>query len=373
MTTDKLRIDKNKLSDINQRISLLKRKHHVFNELNGKRNEANILKAALDEKNNEMTRLLNEFKQLKNTIQAIASSANAYNISSMQSLVKKYSEEIDLKSAQLAQLDEDIPIIKAKLNSCDTPEYLQYCYLVEEKSRLELLIKNEESRQSLLTTFCYDAKQRRLLPLNIKEELAHHLGTEWGANLMKKYADLSVSYLPDKVQVVNANNEPEISTDEKGGLCMYKRPSQNEKLADLMVEMYFKAIEDRIGKVHIHQASGPDADFMAKKIALGLQQRGYLDNRVNGQLVTDILGIKKEIEQPASAPVDAATATPPSPSAATTDHHKALNPLQEEEKRTSPTTSTSNQSEPELPDWYIKQLEADKLAENDSSPSLKMR
>ncbi len=372
MTSEKLLNEKRKLADINQELSLIKRNNPAFSQLTGSNSHERFLKER-KKKIQQMESIIGEMEALRENIKKLQDSANQYSATYIQSSFEKMKKEIDIKTKLLETTQLEIEAIEKKTRLCEGPAYVRFCSLMAARDHIENSIKNEESRQSLLTTFCYDAKQRRLLPLNIKEEIAHHLGTEWGTNLMKKYADLSVSYLPDKVQVVNANNEPEISTDEKGGLCMYKRPSQNEKLADLMVEMYFKAIEDRIGKVHIHQASGPDADFMAKKIALGLQQRGYLDNRVNGQLVTDILGIKKEIEQPASAPVDAATATPPSPSAATTDHHKALNPLQEEEKRTSPTTSISNQSEPELPDWYIKQLEADKLAENDSSPSLKMR
>ncbi len=374
MNIEQLRIEKNKLSDLNQRLSLIKRQNPAFDQIGI--NQLSMLESSKNEKCQRMASILDSMEEKKAAIEKLQANTNQYNVQYAIGSFEKLQKEVEAKFLEMDRVKLEINEIKKKIRICGSPDYAKYCDLISEKQQVETLIKTEEDRQSLLTAFCYDSKQRRLLPINIKEELAHHLGSDWGTNLMKKYPSLLVSYTQDKVEIINADKKPEISTSETGGLKMYEKPSKNEKLADLMIEMYFKSFENILDKVSLHSTSGPDADFLGKKIALGLQQRGYLDHKVNGKLVTDILGIEKKLDQQKSPDqAGEATIAPQAPPSTSADGNENANTPSStsEEKETNSTPPTSNDNEPELPEWYIKQLEADKIIENDTSNSLKMR
>lgn len=376
MTTDKLHIEKNRLSDINQKISLLKRKHPAFNWLNGNRNQLSIWKDELTKKINEMDHLNNELIQIQDAIKNQAEKINIHNMSSVESVIQKYMEAVDLKVAQLDKLDRETHEIKGQINNCSVPEYFQYCDLISEQKSLEKsILENDTSQPSLLAAFVFNAKQKRTLPVNAVAELNRYLNTLWGTEFSDKHK-LTPNYDKEsEIHFLNEHGRPIITVSER---CIQMRdmhPSKNESLAKAMLEMYLKSVESDPSP--IHQTSGPDADYLEKKLALALKEKGQEDHKINGRLVTTILGIEKKPEQLPSpmAPTQTTTteaATSPSDKVATEKEPPPLLTTSKKGKevdKDSGITPMIVKTEP-LPDWYTKSLEQDATADN-STPTMR--
>ncbi len=370
---------RSRLSEINQKLSLLKKENPGFSELSGEYHqqleESEKFNELLKKTITDMKYHQAELDSVEKSIKEIMSQANRNNAHNMTSLLDKEKEKMDEHTDFINKAFDESDRFSLILDGLGSSSYKTYCMLTAEKNTLEKFIKDEENKASLLTGFCHDEKQRRLLPFNITSELTHHLSSEWGVQIMKKYPSLSISYEKERIEIVNLDKNIEISTEKNGSLRMYSKPSKNESAANLMIELYFKSIEGRINEICQHSATGPDAEFLGKKIALKLQEGGYLDHKVNGKLVTDILNIKKEVEPLPSSPILTENMTIPSQltSPMTANKNKDTTPPPKEENEASFSSTVNSKNDPELPGWYIKQLEEDKLAENDSSHSFKMR